>query len=378
MSVVWKNHRALLIVGSLIATFVVLAACVAPSAPAPAAPTAAAPVAAAPTAAPVAASKPTEKPKVGMLWDTTHAERRVRIANLIQDRAKQDGWEPVFQSANNDDKLQTTQAEAMISQGVKLLVISPVNMDTSSAIVKSAKEAGIPVIAFDRLIKSSTPDVFIGFDNDVIGDVIAKYAVEKVPKGNYALINGDQADNNAVVYRDGFLRVLKPYIDKGDIKIVYDQYSAGWDGAVALKHAENALTEQKNDIKAFLSQYDGLSNGIIEALKEQGLVGKVMVTGQDAELPALQRIVAGEQNMTVWKSSEEMAKLGADVIKMMLDGKTPPADRKLNNGTADIPAILLPVTVVDKDNMMKTVIAAGARTMDEVYANIPKDQWPKQ
>jgi D-xylose transport system substrate-binding protein len=375
MSTDRKNQRVLLIVGSLIAALVMLAACAAPSAPAPAAPTAPAPSVAAPTVAP---AKPAEKPKVGMLWDTTHAERRVRIANLIQERAKQDGWEPVFQSANNDDKLQTTQAEAMISQGVKLLVISPVNMDTSSAIVDAAKKAGIPVIAFDRLIKNSTPDVFIGFDNDVIGDVIAKYAVEKVPKGNYALINGDQADNNAVVYRDGFLRVLKPYLDKGDIKIIYDQYSAGWDGAVALKHAENALTEQKNDIQAFLSQYDGLSNGIIQALKEQDLVGKVLVTGQDAELPALQRIVAGEQAMTVWKSSEEMATLGADVIKMMLDGKTPPADRKLNNGTADIPAILLPVTVVDKDNMMKTVIAAGARTMDEVYANIPKDQWPKQ
>jgi D-xylose transport system substrate-binding protein len=375
MSTDRKNQRVLLIVGSLIAALVMLAACAAPSAPAPAAPTAPAPSVAAPTVAP---AKPAEKPKVGMLWDTTHAERRVRIANLIQERAKQDGWEPVFQSANNDDKLQTTQAEAMISQGVKLLVISPVNMDTSSAIVDAAKKAGIPVIAFDRLIKNSTPDVFIGFDNDVIGDVIAKYAVEKVPKGNYALINGDQADNNAVVYRDGFLRVLKPYLDKGDIKIIYDQYSAGWDGAVALKHAENALTEQKNDIQAFLSQYDGLSNGIIQALKEQDLVGKVLVTGQDAELPALQRIVAGEQAMTVWKSSEEMAKLGADVIKMMLEGKTPPADRKLNNGTADIPAILLPVTVVDKDNMVKTVIAAGARTMDEVYANIPKDQWPKQ
>ena len=132
-----------------------------------------------------------EAPKVGVLWDTTHAERRVTIANLIRDRSKVDGWEMIFQSANNDDKLQITQGEAMISQGVKLLVISPVNMDTASAIVNAAKKAGIPVIDFDRLLKNCNPDIFIGFNNDVIGDVIASYAVKKVPKGNFALINGD-------------------------------------------------------------------------------------------------------------------------------------------------------------------------------------------
>jgi D-xylose transport system substrate-binding protein len=266
----------------------------------------------------------------------------------------------------------------MISQGVKLLVISPVNMDTASAIVDSAKKAGIKVIDFDRLLKNCKPDIFIGFNNDAIGDVIASWAVQKVPKGNYALINGDPADNNAVVYREGYYRVLKPYTDRGDIKIVVDQYCAAWDGAVALKIAEQALTENNNDIQVFLSQYDGLSNGCIQALDEQGLVGKVLVTGQDAELPALQRIVEGKQAMSVWKSSEAMAQLGADTIKAMLDGKIPKTNTKLNNGVIDIPAYLLDVTVVDKDNMMSTVIAAGARKTEDVYANVPKDQWPKK
>ena len=318
------------------------------------------------------------KPKVGLLWDTTHAERRVTIANLIRDRSKVDGWDMLFQSANNDDKLQITQGEAMISQGVQLLVISPVNMDTASAVVDAAKEAGIKVIDFDRLLKNCEPEIFIGFDNDSIGDVIASYTVKKVPKGNYALICGDAADNNAVVYREGYYRVLQPYVDRGDISIVVDQYCAAWDGAVALKIAENALTENDNDIQVFLSQYDGLSNGCIQALKEQGLAGKVLVTGQDAELPALQRIVQGEQSMTVWKSSEAMAKLGADVIKTMLAGKTPKTNRVLNNGVADIPAILLEVTVVDKGNMVSTIIAAGARKMEDVYTNVPKDKWPKK
>jgi len=319
-----------------------------------------------------------EKPKVGMLWDTTHAERRVTIANLMQDRAKIDGWEPLFQSANNDDKLQITQGEAMISKGVKLLVISPVNMDTASVIVNDAENAGIKVVDFDRLLKNCKPDIFIGFDNDSIGDAIAGWAVKMVPKGNYALICGDPADNNAVVYREGYYRVLKPYVDRGDIKIVVDQYCAAWDGAVALKIAEQALTQNNNNIQVFLSQYDGLSNGCIQALQEQNLAGKVVVTGQDAELPALQRIVGGTQSMTIWKSSEEMAKLGADTIKAMLEGKTPPTNTKLNNGIIDIPAYLLSVKVVEKRNMMQTIIAAGARKIEDVYANVPKDQWPKK
>jgi len=320
---------------------------------------------------------PKEKPKVGFLWDTTHAERRVVIKNLIQERSKVDGWEMIFQSANNDDSLQLTQGEAMLSKGVDMLVISPVNMDTIAPIVNEAKKAGIPVIDFDRLMNNCKPDIFIGFDNDIIGDAIAEYAAKRIPKGNYALICGDPRDNNAVVYREGYYRVLQPYIDRDDIKVVVDQYCENWDGSVALKIAENALTETNNNIQVFLSQYDGLSNGCIQALKEQGLVGKVLVTGQDAELPALQRIVQGEQTMSIWKSSEEMAKLGADTIKMMLEGKMPKTNRVLNNGVADIPTILLNVIAVDKDNMIDTIIAAGARTMEEVYKNIPKDQWPK-
>ncbi len=319
-----------------------------------------------------------EAPKVGILWDTTHVERRVTEANLIRDRSKIDGWEMVFQSANNDDKLQITQGEAMISRGVKILVIQAVNMYTSAAIVNEAKKAGIPVIDYDRLLKNCQPDVFVGFNNDAIGDLIASYAVKKVPTGNYALICGDPADNNAVLYRDGYYRVLKPYVDRKDITIVADQYTAGWDGGIALKTAENALTENKNNISAVLSQNDGMANGVIQALKEQGLAGKVLVTGQDGELTALQRIVQGEQTMSVWKPAQTLAQAAADTIKAMLEGKTPKTNTKLNNGTADIPAYLLDPVVVDKDNMMATIIASGARKVEEVYANVPKDQWPKK
>ena len=192
------------------------------------------------------------------------------------------------------------------------------------------------------------------------------------------MICGDPADNNAVLYRDGYYRVLKPYVDRKDITIVADQYTAAWDGSVALKTAENVLTENKNDISVFLSQNDGMAYGVIQALKEQGLVGKVLVTGQDGELTALQRIVQGEQTMSVWKPAKTLAQAAADTIKAMLEGKTPKTNTKLNNGTADVPAYLLDPVVVDKDNMMATIIAAGARKVEEVYANVPKDQWPKQ
>ena len=318
-----------------------------------------------------------ELPLVGLLWDTLHAERRANIANLMRQMSKEQGWEMLFQSANNDEKLQYTQAEAMITKGVKLLLISAVNMYTAAAIVEAAQAEGIKVVVFDRLIYDCKPDIFIGFDNDAIGDQIANYMVDLAPEGNYALICGDSADNNAVVYREGYYRVLQPYIDKGDINIVTDQYCKAWDGSVALKIAEDTLTETNNNVDVFLSQYDGLSNGCIEALREQGLVGKVLVSGQDAELSACQRIVQGEQTMSVWKPDMDMAKLGTYTIVKMLVGEMPETDRIIDNGTAEIPAILLPTIVVDKDNMMDTIIASGARKMEEVYVNVPTEKWPK-
>ncbi len=319
-----------------------------------------------------------DKPKVGFLWDSTQYERRVTEANLIRERSKIDGWEMVFQSANNDEKLQTTQGEAMISQGVKILVIQAVNMFTSSAIVDAAHKAGIPVIDYDRPLKNSKPDVFIGFNYAGVGDVAAKYVVSKVPKGNYALICGDPADGAAVMFRQGYYRVLQPYIDRKDIKIVSDQFTPGWDGNTALKTAENVLTANNNNISVFLVSNDTMANGVIQALRGQGLVGKVLVTGLDAEKTALQRIVQGEQTMSVWQPAKKLAQLAGDTIKQMLAGKKPTTTSTFNNGTVDIPANLLDLMVVDKDNIMSTVIAAGARTIEDVYANVPKDQWPKK
>jgi D-xylose transport system substrate-binding protein len=319
-----------------------------------------------------------EKPKVGFLWDSTQYERRVTEANLIRERSKVDGWEMVFQSANNDDKLQITQGEAMISQGVKLLVIQAVNMFTSSAIVDAAHKAGIPVIDYDRPMKNSIPDVFIGFNYAGVGDVAASYVVKRVPKGNYALICGDPADDTAVMFREGYYRVLKPYVDRKDITIVSDQFTPGWDGGTALKTAENVLTGNKNNISVFLVSNDTMANGVIQALRGQGLIGKVLVTGLDAEKTALQRIVQGEQTMSIWQPAKKLAQLAGDTIKAMLAGKTPTTNTKFNNGIADIPANLLDLMVVDKDNIMSTVVAAGARTVDEIYANVPKNQWPKK
>ncbi|TRY23641.1 substrate-binding domain-containing protein, partial [Geobacillus sp. LEMMJ02] len=145
-------------------------------------------------------------------------------------------------AANGDDAAQLSQAEQLISEGVDVLVVVPHNAEASAAIVEKAHKEGIPVISYDRLIKNAEVDYYVSFDNVRVGEMQAQAIVEKAPKGNYVYIGGADTDNNAHLFRQGAMNVLKPLEEKGDIKIVYDQFSKDWKPEEALKNMENALT----------------------------------------------------------------------------------------------------------------------------------------
>ena len=191
---------------------------------------------------------------------------------------------------------------------------------------------------------------------------------------------GASTDNNAVIMKKEQLAVLKPAIDRGDIKIVADNFAADWKPEEALKIVENALTQNNDNIQAVVASNDGMAGGVISALASKGLAGKVIVTGQDAQKDALQRIAEGTQSMTVYKPIIPLANAAVEAAiklakKEPLPNATPFRNDTLNK---DIPAILLEVTVVDKDNLMTTVIKDGYAKYEDVYANVPADQRPKQ
>jgi D-xylose transport system substrate-binding protein len=329
--------------------------------------------------APRSASPPAHKPIViGLSLDTVREERWQRDRDQFVAHAESLGAKVLVQVANNDDARQNAQAENLLTQGVNVLVVAPHNSESAATIVAAAHRAGVPVIAYDRLINGCDLDLYISFDNLRVGEMQAEYALARRPKGNYVLIAGAPTDNNAHLYHEGQMKVLQPAIDRGDIHVVGDQWANDWQPVEALKIMENALTRNGNRVDAVVVSNDGLAGGAIQALSEQKLAGKVVVTGQDAELAACQRVVAGSQSMTVYKPIHALAARGAEVaILLAKQQPVPDATRTLNNGFKEVPAILITPVAVDRDHLAGTVIADGFHTLADVYRDLPREQWPK-
>jgi D-xylose transport system substrate-binding protein len=305
---------------------------------------------------------------IGLSLDTLREERWQRDRDLFVERCTELGARVLVQAANNDEAVQSSQAENLLTQGVDVLVVAPHNSETAATIVEAAHRSNVPVIAYDRLIRNADVDLYLSFDNERVGELQAAWAVRHAPKGRYLVIGGSPADNNAILYHQGEMKVLKPYVDRHEIEIVSDQYAADWQPVEALKITENALTRQNNRVDAVVAANDGLAGGAIQALAEQGLAGKVVVTGQDAELTACQRIVAGTQSMTVYKPLRGLATKAAEIaVAMARKQPWEKPSRRLNNGFKDVPSFLLEPLAVDRDNLDATVVADGFHTREQVH-----------
>lgn len=314
-----------------------------------------------------------KKIRIGFAMDTLKEERWQRDRDLFVAKAKELGAEVLVQAANGNASMQISQAENLLTQNIDVLVVVPSNAVTAATIVDKAHKAGKKVLSYDRLIKNSDVDMYISFDNEEVGRMQARYLVERAPKGNYVLIGGSPTDNNAKMFRDGQMQIIKPLVDKGDIKIVTDQWAKDWQSSEALKHTENALTRSNNNIQAVVASNDGTAGGVIAALSQQKLAGKVLVSGQDADLAGCQRVVEGTQSMTVYKPIKLIAERGAELAVAMAKGAANPTDLKMvNNGKKDVPSLLLQPIGVDKSNMEDTVIKDGFHSRAAVFKNVAK------
>jgi len=315
--------------------------------------------------------------RIGLSMDTLKEERWQRDRDLFVERAKELGADVLVQSADSDDNVQTQQSENLLTQGVNVLVVIPHNGEVAASIVEASHRQNVPVVSYDRLIRNSAPDLYISFDNEKVGEMQARYLVEHAPKGNYVLIGGAPTDNNATLFRKGQMNILKPSIDRGDIRIVADQWARDWLASEALRHTENALTQANNNVVAVVVSNDGTAGGAIQALEEQKLAGKVLVSGQDADLAALQRIIAGTQSMTVYKPVAQLARRAAEAAVALARREKVESTSAINNGKVDVPSVLLEPIVVDRSNIIDTVIKDGYQKFEEVYRNVPADQRPK-
>jgi len=324
------------------------------------------------------------KKKIGLSFSDFATDRWARERDLMTKLFEEKGYEVIAQGANNDSKTQNDQIENMVTQGVAAIIVVAEDGAAAATAVTSAAKAGVPVIAYDRLIKSPKVACYISFDNVEVGRQQARGVLKAKDKGNFVLLGGSPTDNNAILFRNGQMEVLKPLIDKGDIKIVADQWVENWDPATAVKKMENILTSQKNAIDAVVASNDGTALGALQAMKAQKLAGKVPISGQDATGPGCRSIVEGELTMTVFKDVRELTPLAVDIATKLAEGKSVDGlqnfslaeltlDKKLQG---EVPCKFLKVVQVDKDNVYDVVVKSGFQKWEEVYAGTPEDQRP--
>jgi D-xylose transport system substrate-binding protein len=307
---------------------------------------------------------------IGLSMDTLKEERWIADRDLFTAQAKLLGVDVEVRSANSDDTRQLRDVESLITSGVDALVIIPHNGAAMARAVEMAHAEGIPVLSYDRLITDAETDLYITFDNIKIGELQARYISDHVPaNGKLRLVRiyGAKTDNNAKLFKQGQDNILQPLIAAGKIEVVFEDWAEDWKPENAKKITNAAITKAGQNINAILASNDGTAGGAIQALIEEGLAGKVIVTGQDADLAACQRIVAGTQTMTVYKPLTQLAKRAAELAVKLARRKPVIAKAETDNGKIAVPSVLLDIVSVTKDNIRETVLADGFRKEAEVF-----------
>jgi len=308
----------------------------------------------------------TRKVKVGFSMGTLKEERWLKDRDILMAKIQEYGGEIIIKNANNDDDDQIKQVQYLLKQGIDVLILVANDHIKASIAVKMAKDAGVKVIAYDRLILDSNADVYLSFDNVAVGEKMAKAMVNKITGAKIIIIHGDPSDNNTRLMRKGYYNVLQEYIDEGYIDVVGEYWAEDWMQEYAFK-TTNELLAEKVKFDGVISGNDSLAGGVIRALAEHRLAGKVFVTGQDADLDGCQRIVEGTQLMTVYKSMEDMATAGAKIAMKLARGEELGIEATISDGTYIIPNYVIDVYAVDKYNMDDTVIKDGFHLRNEVY-----------
>jgi D-xylose transport system substrate-binding protein len=249
------------------------------------------------------------------------------------------------------ETVQASQVENMLTQGVDVLVLRPVNAAASQALVRKANRAKVPVVAYDSLPMNSDVAAFVARDAIAMAEEIAQAAVKAHPKGNYILALGDEGTNVAQEERKGYYNILKPYLDRGDIKIVSEQFNKNWSTESGRAQVENALTKVNNDVVAVLAGNGGVAYGVVQALQGQGLAGKVWVNGVDAEPRAQELIRQGPLTLSSFTDYCQSGQAAADIAQKLGKGEPLGLATTFNNGAKDVPWFQVDHLNVTKGNL---------------------------
>lgn len=303
--------------------------------------------------------------EIGMSFDSFVIERWQRDRDVFVSTANELGAEVNVQTANGEVEEQIEQIEYFIDKNVDLIVIVAVDAEALSAAVAKAKKAGIKIMCYDRVIKNADADLYISFDNEMVGELMARALYSKVGRGRKVItICGPESDYNVAMVGEGFNKVTNDF----DATIIGKEKCDGWKAEIAYDYINNNI-DLVSEADAIMCGNDSLAGEAIRALSENRLAGKIPVVGQDADLEACQRIVEGTQLMTVYKPVERLAKTAAEYAVKLAAGEDIGETANFNDGTYDIPYVKLDPIAVNKKNMDSTIIETGFHLREDVYLN---------
>jgi D-xylose transport system substrate-binding protein len=313
--------------------------------------------------------EPGRVPRIGFSMDSLVVERWQRDIDVFSRSARDLGAELLLEVADQDPAVQERQVRDLVQRGIDVLVIVPNDADRLSAVVAEVKARGIPVLSYDRLVRNAGVDLYLSFDNEKVGSLMAESVVRRMPQGgNVVIINGARNDYNAVMLNRGMHQVLDPRVAAGKLRITAESWPESWDSDNARTRME-ALVAKDRHLDAVIAGNDMLAEAVIGVLTENRL-GKVKVAGQDADLAACQRIAEGSQYATIYKPIDRLALKAAGFAVMLARGEPITTDATIDDGLGRVPYARLEPILVTRGLLDATVIKDGFHTAADVYRNV--------
>ncbi|WP_082407325.1 substrate-binding domain-containing protein [Mesorhizobium sp. 1M-11] len=298
------------------------------------------------------------------------AERRWAVdREAMEAEAAKLGVKLIFQYANSDPSLQTSQVENLLSQQVDALILVPVDREAAGALVKSAQADGIPVVGYDGGTTTAKLDYFVTRDNASVGTLQADAAIAFAGNGNYAIFKGDSGNDVAQTIAGSYEKVFKEH---ADAKIVFDQFISGWSPSTAQANAENVLSANNDQVNAFVVTNDGMATGVAQAIRSRNLAGKVFLSGLDGETANLRLIAEGVQTMTAWTDLVDHGRAAVRAAAALVKNEVPEHDVMLDLSAGEVPTHLVPISSINKDNLCKFVTTdapKGWTSVEEVFGS---------
>jgi ABC-type xylose transport system substrate-binding protein len=319
--------------------------------------------------------------KVGFAMSTFDVPRYKNVdLPAFQKSVEAAGYEALTNQANDDPQQQANNVENLLASGLGALVILPVVGDAAKSMVRKATAEDVPVLAYNTAIPSGDVKGFVSRDNVAVGEAIAQAAMEDQGlTGNWVIVSGEAGNAVAEEVTDGIVKVCKPRLDAGEMKLVDHQFHKAWDPELSRRQAEDALTKTNNDVAGFLCNSDGLAIGVLAALESQGLAGKAWLGGQDASEPACRAILEGKMNMSSFTRFDEMGKQGGELAVRLAKGEELTSDTTYDTGAGEVPLFVIESYPVTKDNLVEYMKQYSPAYVNarSVFRGVPKSEWPE-